>query len=432
MPPRRIAGGRLGGSLVDGWDPARGLYEQFAGYWGLEPLLVADVAQPPVAADVLLGAERVAGSQLIKQADVLMLHHLVPDEVDARLAGRQPRLLRAAHRPRQLALPGHPRGPLRSRRPAGPSARAVPARCPARPRRPHRHHGGRPAPGHHGWASGRRSPTASSVCVHAARRSTSIRACPKPGSPSASGSGSGVTAIGVRATHDDGHASAARRPVRVRIAGAAARELHAAQGPASPSKGATDENRARCARRQRAARPVLETAARDRTSSWAPTVEAVHVHDGPVEIRRGGSPAHVDVPLRILHGPVDRVAARRPGRAVTSSRRCSALEATPGGRRPVGRTALHVLERAEQADRRRAAGGSRCRRPGPFRRLLRASRGQRAVLATGGRIAVPAPRRRDRARRPARVHQGHRAQGARSPRPGPRAVGRRVPRPLLP
>ena len=72
---------RLAASLVDGWDSTRGLYEQFAGYWGLEPLLIADFADPPVAADLLLGADRVAGSQLIKQADVLMLHHLVPDEV---------------------------------------------------------------------------------------------------------------------------------------------------------------------------------------------------------------------------------------------------------------------------------------------------------------------------------------------------------------
>jgi trehalose/maltose hydrolase-like predicted phosphorylase len=71
----------LAARLVDGWDPARGLYEQFAGYWGLEPMLIADVADPPVAADVVLGAERIAGSQLIKQADVLMLHHLVPEEV---------------------------------------------------------------------------------------------------------------------------------------------------------------------------------------------------------------------------------------------------------------------------------------------------------------------------------------------------------------
>jgi trehalose/maltose hydrolase-like predicted phosphorylase len=72
---------RLAEQLVDGWDPDRGLYEQFAGYWGLEPLRIAEVAPPPVAIDLLLGADRVAASQLIKQPDVLMLHHLVPGEV---------------------------------------------------------------------------------------------------------------------------------------------------------------------------------------------------------------------------------------------------------------------------------------------------------------------------------------------------------------
>jgi len=67
--------------IVDGYDPATGRYEQFAGYFGLEPLLIVDFAEPPVAADVLLGHDRVAASQLIKQPDVLMLHHLVPAEV---------------------------------------------------------------------------------------------------------------------------------------------------------------------------------------------------------------------------------------------------------------------------------------------------------------------------------------------------------------
>ncbi|WP_280355563.1 glycosyl hydrolase family 65 protein [Nocardia otitidiscaviarum] len=58
-----------------------GRYEQFAGYFELEPLTMADVgARPPVAVDVLLGQRRVTGSQLIKQPDVLMLHHLVPEE----------------------------------------------------------------------------------------------------------------------------------------------------------------------------------------------------------------------------------------------------------------------------------------------------------------------------------------------------------------
>jgi trehalose/maltose hydrolase-like predicted phosphorylase len=67
--------------LVDGWNPERGLYEQFAGYFDLEPLVMSQVASPPVAADLLLGAHRVSRSQLIKQPDVLMLHHLVPDAV---------------------------------------------------------------------------------------------------------------------------------------------------------------------------------------------------------------------------------------------------------------------------------------------------------------------------------------------------------------
>jgi trehalose/maltose hydrolase-like predicted phosphorylase len=73
----------LADRLVDGWDPQRRLYEQFAGYFELDPLLISEVAPPPVAADQLLGAETVAGSQLIKQADSLMLHHLVPDQVVA-------------------------------------------------------------------------------------------------------------------------------------------------------------------------------------------------------------------------------------------------------------------------------------------------------------------------------------------------------------
>jgi trehalose/maltose hydrolase-like predicted phosphorylase len=72
---------RLADSIVDGHQPETGLYEQFAGYFDLEPLLVADVARAPVAADVLLGRERLTATQMIKQPDVLMLHHLVPDEV---------------------------------------------------------------------------------------------------------------------------------------------------------------------------------------------------------------------------------------------------------------------------------------------------------------------------------------------------------------
>lgn len=74
---------RLADALVDGWDPGTGVYEQFAGFADLEPLIIAEVApRRPIAADLLLGPERVHGAQVVKQADVLMLHHLVPDEVE--------------------------------------------------------------------------------------------------------------------------------------------------------------------------------------------------------------------------------------------------------------------------------------------------------------------------------------------------------------
>lgn len=73
---------RAAGSLVDGYHPESGLYEQFAGFWELEPLMIEDVApRRPVAAEILLGRERLRRAQVVKQADVLMLHHLVPDEV---------------------------------------------------------------------------------------------------------------------------------------------------------------------------------------------------------------------------------------------------------------------------------------------------------------------------------------------------------------
>lgn len=68
-------------ALVDGYDVNTGIYEQFAGFHRLEPLLIAEAATSrPVAADVLLGTDRVAGAQVLKQADVLMVHHLLPDE----------------------------------------------------------------------------------------------------------------------------------------------------------------------------------------------------------------------------------------------------------------------------------------------------------------------------------------------------------------
>jgi hypothetical protein len=71
----------LAGALVTGYDPVVGRHEQFVGYDGLEPMRAADLGRVPVAADVVLGPARLAGTQLIKQPDVLMAHLLIPEDL---------------------------------------------------------------------------------------------------------------------------------------------------------------------------------------------------------------------------------------------------------------------------------------------------------------------------------------------------------------
>ncbi len=73
---------RAAASLVDGYDPETKLYEQFAGFWELDPLVLEGILRRrPMAAEAMVGRERLHRMQILKQADVLMLHHLVPEEV---------------------------------------------------------------------------------------------------------------------------------------------------------------------------------------------------------------------------------------------------------------------------------------------------------------------------------------------------------------
>ncbi|HXG61856.1 MAG TPA: glycosyl hydrolase family 65 protein [Planctomycetota bacterium] len=65
--------------LYTGWDPQTGLFEQFRGYFGLEFIDPSEYVGRTLPLDVLLGRERVRRSQIIKQADVLMLIHLLWD-----------------------------------------------------------------------------------------------------------------------------------------------------------------------------------------------------------------------------------------------------------------------------------------------------------------------------------------------------------------
>lgn len=70
-------------SLYTGFNQATGLIEQFRGYFDLEDLDLAALEPRSAPVDVVLGRERVQRSQLIKQADVVMLLHLFPDAYSA-------------------------------------------------------------------------------------------------------------------------------------------------------------------------------------------------------------------------------------------------------------------------------------------------------------------------------------------------------------
>lgn len=65
--------------LYTGLDPRTGLFEQFRGYFDLEFIDPAAYAGRTLPLDVLLGRERVRRSQILKQADVLMLIYLLWD-----------------------------------------------------------------------------------------------------------------------------------------------------------------------------------------------------------------------------------------------------------------------------------------------------------------------------------------------------------------
>ncbi|MEL6893181.1 MAG: glycosyl hydrolase family 65 protein, partial [Actinomycetota bacterium] len=73
----------LADALADGWDPVRGVHEQFTGFFELDPVMVDTIGRPPLSADALLGRERIQQTQVVKQPDVLMAHHLMPGEMRA-------------------------------------------------------------------------------------------------------------------------------------------------------------------------------------------------------------------------------------------------------------------------------------------------------------------------------------------------------------
>lgn len=75
-------------TMATGLDPQTGLYEQFAGFFKLETIDLASYAGRSVPMDVVLGRERTQTAQIIKQADVVALMVLLPDEFAAGAAAR--------------------------------------------------------------------------------------------------------------------------------------------------------------------------------------------------------------------------------------------------------------------------------------------------------------------------------------------------------
>ena len=99
----------LAEAIEDGLDPESRIYEQFAGFSSLARFPLRETYGPaPFAADAVIGFDRIQRLQVLKQADALMLHLLIPDEVEEELATPESRSVPADNRSRKLALTGCP------------------------------------------------------------------------------------------------------------------------------------------------------------------------------------------------------------------------------------------------------------------------------------------------------------------------------------
>jgi kojibiose phosphorylase len=75
----------IAAGMYTGVDRATGLVEQFRGYFALERLDLTPYALRRAPMTVLLGPERIARSQILKQPDVVLLLHLLPERFSPRM-----------------------------------------------------------------------------------------------------------------------------------------------------------------------------------------------------------------------------------------------------------------------------------------------------------------------------------------------------------
>lgn len=80
-PSERERWKEVAAGLVVLFDPATGLYEQFDGFFDLEDVRAVDLAPRPFTGEMVVGVDRLRRTQVVKQADVLMLRVLLPEEV---------------------------------------------------------------------------------------------------------------------------------------------------------------------------------------------------------------------------------------------------------------------------------------------------------------------------------------------------------------
>jgi trehalose/maltose hydrolase-like predicted phosphorylase len=91
---------RVAETIAICFDPKTGMYEQFAGFFDLEDIDLSHYAGRTVPVEVLLGQERTQQSQVAKQADVVALQALLPEEFPENTAERNFRYYepRCSHR----------------------------------------------------------------------------------------------------------------------------------------------------------------------------------------------------------------------------------------------------------------------------------------------------------------------------------------------
>jgi len=87
LGPAEVAGWEaVAAGLADGFDPDTRLYEQFAGFFDLEDIRAVDLAARPFTGEMVVGVERLRHTQVVKQADVVMLAHMLPESVPPEVA----------------------------------------------------------------------------------------------------------------------------------------------------------------------------------------------------------------------------------------------------------------------------------------------------------------------------------------------------------